>query len=55
MMVMIRLREQGPAVIQQEIQELWTEILLRTDCLMEHEIAQTQDEIAKNKHKVGRK
>ena len=55
MMVMIRLREQGAEVIQREIQELWSEIMLRTDCLVEHEIAQTQDEIAKNKHKVGRK
>jgi hypothetical protein len=54
-MVMIRLREQGAEVIQREIQELWSEIMLRTDCLVEHEIAQTQDEIAKNKHKVGRK
>ena len=47
-MVMIRLREQGAAVIHREIQELWAEIVLRTDCLVEHEIAQAQDEIQRN-------
>ena len=51
MMVMIRLQDQGAEVIHREIQELWFEIILRTDCLVEHEIAQPQDEIAKNKHK----
>ena len=55
MIVMIRLREQGAAVIHREIQELWAEILLRTDCLVEHEIAQAQDEINRNKHKGARK
>ena len=55
MMVMIRSREQGAAVIHREIQELWAEILLRTDCLVEHEIAQAQDEINKNNRKRGRK
>ena len=55
MMVMIRLRDQGSAVIHREIQELWAEILLRTDCLVEHEIAQAQDEINRNKNKGGRK
>lgn len=55
MMVMIRLREQGAAVIHKEIQELWAEILLRTDCLVEHEIAQAQDEINRNNLKKGRK
>ena len=54
MMVMIRIEEQGPEVIHKEIAELWSEIMLRTDCLVEHEIAQAQDEIAKNKHKGGR-
>ena len=54
MMVMIRLREQGAAVIHMEIQKLWAEILLRTDCLVEHEIAQAQDEINKNNRKRGR-
>ena len=55
MMIMIRLRDQGAEVIQQEIQELWSEIMLRTDCLVEHEIAQAQDEINKNHRKRGRK
>ena len=55
MVVMIRLREQGAAVIHREIQELWAEILLRADCLVEHEIAQAQDEINKNNLKRGRK
>ena len=55
MMVMIRIEEQGPEVIHKEIAELWSEIMLRTDCLVEHEIAQAQDEIAKNNHKGGRK
>ena len=55
MMVMIRLQDQGAAVIHREIQELWAEIILRTDCLVEHEIAQAQDEISRNKHKGGRK
>ena len=55
MMVMIRLREQGAAVIHREIQELWAEIVLRTNCLVEHEIAQAQDEINKNNLKRGRK
>ncbi len=55
MMVMIRLREQGAPIIHREIQELWAESLLRTDCLVEHEIAQAQDEINKNNHKRGQK
>jgi len=55
MMVMIKIEEQGPEVIHREIQELWAEIQLRTDCLTEHEIAQVQDGIHKNKHKGGRK
>ena len=55
MMVMIRLREQGAEVIHKEIADLWSEIMLRTDCLVEHEIAQVQDEIAKNKHHGDRK
>ena len=54
MMVLIRLQDQGAEIIHKEIAELWSEIVLRTDCLVEHEIAQTQDEIAKNKHKGGR-
>lgn len=48
MMVMIRLQDQGAAVIHREIQELWAEIVMRTDCLVEHEIAQAQDEIQRN-------
>ena len=55
MMVMIRLRDQGVEVIHKEIAELWAEIMLRTDCLVEHEIAQAQDEITKNNRKRGRK
>jgi len=55
MMVMIRLQEQGAAVIQREIQELWAEIQLRTDCLVEYEIAQVQDEIYKNNHQEDQK
>jgi len=55
MMVMIRLRDQGVEVIHKEIAELWSEIILRTDCLVEYEIAQAQDEINKGKHKGGRK
>ena len=55
MMVMIRLREQGALVIHREIQELWAEIMLRTNCLVEHEIAQVQDEINKKNRKRGRK
>ena len=55
MMVMIRLQDQGAAVIHKEIADLWAEIILRTDCLMEHEIAQAQDEICKNNRKRGRK
>lgn len=55
MMVMIRLQDQGAAVIHREIQELWAEIMLRTDCLVEHEIAQVQDVINRNKHKGGRR
>jgi len=55
MMVMIRLREQGAEVIHKEIAELWSEIMLRTDCLVEHEIAQAQDEINKNKRKRGQR
>lgn len=55
MMVMIRMEEQGPEVIHWEIQELWAEIQLRTDCLTEYEIAQVQDGIQKYKHKGGRK
>ena len=54
MMVLIRLQDQGAEIIHKEIAELWSEIVLRTDCLVEHEIAQPQDEIAKNKHKGGR-
>ena len=49
MMVLIRLRDQGAEVIHKEIADLWAEIMLRTDCLVEHEIAQTQDEIQTNK------
>ena len=55
MMVMIRLRDQGAEVIHKEIADLWAEIMLRTDCLVEHEIAQAQDEINKNNRKRGRK
>ena len=55
MMVMIRIEEQGPEVIHREIQDLWAEIVLRTDCLTEHEIAQAQDEICRNEHQGGRK
>ena len=55
MMVMIRLQDQGAEVIHKEIADLWAEIILRTDCLMEHEIAQAQDEITKNNRKRGRK
>ena len=55
MIVMIRLREQGSEVIHKEIAELWSEIVLRTDCLVEHEIAQAQDEINKNKRKRGQR
>jgi len=50
MMIMIRLRDQGAEVIHKEIADLWSEIVLRTDCLVEHEIAQAQDEICKNNH-----
>ena len=45
MMVMIRLREHGAEVIHKEIADLWAEIMLRTDCLVEHEITQAQDVI----------
>jgi len=55
MMVMIRLREQGAEVIHKEIAELWSEIVLRTDCLVENEIAQAQDEINKHNRKRGPK
>ena len=55
MMIMIRLQDQGATVIHREIQKLWTEIVLRTDCLVEYEIAQAQDEIQKNNRKGGRK
>ena len=55
MMVMIRLQNQGAAVIQREIQDLWSEIMLRTDCLVEHEIAQVQDDINKDNRKGDRK
>ena len=55
MMVLIRLQDQGAEIIHKEIANLWAEIQLRTDCLVEHEIAQAQDEINRNKHKVGRK
>ena len=55
MMVMIRLRDKGAEVIHKEIAELWAEIMLRTDCLVEHEIAQVQDEINKKNRKRGRK
>ena len=51
MMVMIRLRDQGAEVIHKEIAGLWAEIMLRTDCLVEHEIAQAQDEIQRNKRR----
>lgn len=51
MLVMLRLKEQGAEVIKKEIADLWAEIILRTDCLVEHEIAQVQDEIQKNKHR----
>ena len=51
MLVMLRLKEQGAEVIKKEIADLWAEIILRTDCLVEHEIAQVQDEIHRNKHK----
>ena len=51
MLVMIRLQDQGAAVIHREIQELWAEIVLRTDCLVEHEIAQALDEIQGNKRR----
>lgn len=54
MIVMIRLREQGSELIHKEIAELWSEIVLRTDCLVEHEIAQAQDGINKNNRKRGR-
>ena len=55
MMVMIRLQDQGAEVIHKEIADLWSEIILRTDCLAEHEIAQAQDEINRNNRKRGRK
>jgi hypothetical protein len=55
MLVMIRIEEQGPEVIHKEIADLWSEIMLRTDCLVEHEIAQVQDEINKKNRKRGRK
>ena len=55
MMVMIRLQEQGAGVIHKEIADLWSEIMLRTDCLVEDEIVQAQDEINKNNRKGGRK
>lgn len=55
MMVMIRLRDQGAEVIHNEIVDLWAEIVLRTDCLVEHEISQVQDEINRNNRKRGRK
>ena len=55
MMVMIRLRDKGAEVIHKEIANLWSEIILRTDCLVEYEIAQAQDEINRNKNKGGRK
>ena len=51
MMVMIRLQDQGAAVIHREIQELWAEIVLRTDCLVEYEIAQVEDDIQRNKRR----
>ncbi len=54
MMVLIRLQDQGAAVIQREIQDLWSEIMLRTDCLVEHEIAQAQDEIQRNKRREAK-
>ncbi len=55
MIVMIKLQDQGAAVIHREIQELWAEIVLRTDCLVENEIAQAQDKIQKNNRKGGQK
>ena len=55
MLVMIRIEEQGPEVIHKEIADLCSEIMLRTDCLVEHEIAQVQDEINKKNRKRGRK
>ncbi|HPL67294.1 MAG TPA: hypothetical protein PLG94_12240 [Smithellaceae bacterium] len=51
MMVMIRIVEQGPEVIHKEIADLWAEIMLRTDCLVEYEIAQVEDEIQRNKRR----
>lgn len=38
MIIMIKLRDQGAEAIQAEINELWAEIQLRTDCLVEYEI-----------------
>lgn len=55
MIVMIRMEEQGSEVIHREIQDLWAEILMRTDCLVEHDIVQAQDEICRNEHPGGRK
>ncbi len=49
MMIMIRIEEQGPEVIQREIADLWAEIVLRTDCLVEHEIGETQELLSKLK------
>lgn len=43
MIVMLKLENQGAGAIQKEIQELWEEIQLRTDCLVEYEIAQASD------------
>jgi len=51
MMVMIRLQDQGAEIIHKEIADLWAEIVLRTDCLVEHEIAQAQDDIQRNKRR----
>lgn len=40
MAVMAKLEKEGAEAVHKEIQELWEEIHLRTDCLVEHEIAQ---------------
>ena len=55
MMVLLRLQNKGAEVIQMEIAELWAEIVLRTDCLVEHEIVQVQDQTQNKKRKEGRK
>lgn len=55
MMVLLRLQNKGAEVIQREIAELWAEIVLRTDCLVEHEIGQVRDQTQNIKRKEGRK